>query len=179
MCLKSRRGQSMSWMVIAVIVIALVIAVAVMLYTRTMGAVNAIATLTGSGATGPGDSLTLTVTASGGTVKIMGIVLLNSRGVVMAIGTTPGYSGSSPYCRLTGVYINSAPGPLNPPWVVQNGQSASFIFNSPSGFVWYYRSTTTTTTTTTATVSNGDCASVNQAVIFYNTGKTAIIPIIG
>ncbi len=169
----------MSWMVITVIVIALVIAIAVMLYTRTMGAMNSLATLTGSGATGPGDSLTLTVTASGGTVKIMGIVLLNSRGVVTAIGTTPGYSGSSPYCRLTGVYINSAPGPLNPPWVVQNGQSASFIFNSQSGFVLYYRSTTTTTTTTTITVSNGDCASVSQAIIFYNTGKTAIIPIMG
>jgi len=177
--MKPRRGQSMSWMVIAVIVIALVIAVAVMIYTRAMGAMNAIATLTGSGATGPGGSLTLTVTASGGTVKITGIVLLNSNGVVTAIGTTPGYSGTSPYCRLAGVYINSAPGPLNPPWVVQNGQSASFIFNSQGGFVLYYRSTTTTTTTTTATVSNGDCASVNQAIIFYNSGKATVIPITG
>jgi hypothetical protein len=177
--LKPRRGQSMSWMIVAVVVIALVIAIAVMIYMRTMGAVNAIATLTGSGATGPGDSLTLTVTASGGTVKIMGIVLLNGRGVVTAIGTTPGYSGTSPYCRLTGVYINSAPGPLNPPWVVQNGESASFIFNSPSGFVLYYRSTTTTTTTTTVTVSNGDCASVSQAIIFYNSGKATVIPIMG
>ena len=168
----------MSWMVITVIVIALVIAVAVTIYTRAMGAVNAIATLTGSGATGPGGSLTLTVTASGGTVKIVGIVLLNSRGVVTAIGTTPGYSGSSPYCRLTGVYINNAPGSLAPPWVLQNGQSASFIFNSQSGFALYYRSTTTTTTTTTATVSNGDCASVTQAIIFYNSGKTAVIPVV-
>jgi hypothetical protein len=166
-------------MVIAVVVIALVIAVAVMIYTRTMGAMNSLATLTGSGATGPGDSLTITVTASGGTVTIEGIVLLNSNGVVTAIGTTPGYSGTSPYCRLTGVYINSAPGPLNPPWVLQNGESASFIFNSQGGFVLYYRSTTTTTTTMTVTVSNGDCASVNQAIIFYNSGKTAIIPIIG
>jgi hypothetical protein len=166
-------------MIIAVVVIALVIAVAIILYTRTIGAVNAMATLTGSGATGPGDSLTLTVTASGGTVKITGIVLLNSRGVVTAIGTTPGYSGTSPYCRLTGVYINSAQGSLTPPWVVQNGESASFIFNPPSGFVLYYRSTTTTTTTTTTTVSNGDCASVSQAIIFYNTGKTTVIPIIG
>jgi len=177
--LKPRRGQSMSWMVITVIAIALVIAVVVVIYTRTMGAMNAIATLTGSGTTGPGDSLTITVTASGGTVKIMGIVLLNSNGVVTTIGTTPGYGGSSPYCMLTGVYINSAPGSLNPPWVVQNGQSASFIFNSPNGFVLYYRSTTTTTTTTTATVSNGDCASVSQAIIFYNSGKATVIPIIG
>lgn len=168
----------MSWMVITVIVIALVTAVAVTLYMRSMSAMNAMATLTGSGATGPGDSLTLTVTASGGTVKIMGIVLLNSKGVITTIGTTPGYSGWSPYCRLTGVYINNAPGPLNPPWVVQNGQSASFIFNSQSGFVLYYRSTTTTTTTTTATVSNGDCTDVNQAIIFYNGGKATVIPVI-
>jgi hypothetical protein len=165
-------------MVVTVVVIALVIAVAVMLYTRTMGAMNSLATLTGGGVVGPGGSLAITVTASGGAVKIMGIVLLNSEGVVTTIGTTPGYSDSSPYCRLTGVYINNAPGPLNPPWVLQNGQSASFIFDSPSGFVLYYRSTTTTTTTT-VTVSNGDCASVSQAVIFYNTGKTAVIPVEG
>jgi len=74
--MKPRRGQSMSWMVIAVIVIALVIAVAVMIYTRAMGAMNAIATLTGSGELGQVGSLTLTVTASGGSVTIEGIVLL-------------------------------------------------------------------------------------------------------
>ena len=174
-----RRGQAMSWAIVAIVVIVLAIAVIAIIYMRSMGAMNAMATLTGSGATGPGDSLTLTVTASGGAVKIMGIVLLNSRGVVTTIGTTPGYSGTSPYCRLTGVYINSAPGPLNPPWVLQNGQSASFIFNSQGGFVLYYRSTTTTTTTTTATVSNGDCASVNQAIIFYNSGKSTVIGIMG
>jgi len=184
--LKPRRGQSMSWMVITVVVIALVVAVAVMLYMRAMGAVNAMATLTGSGVASGGTFtvLTVTVTASGGTVKIMGIVLLNSRGVVTAIGTTPGYSGWSPYCRLVGVYINSAPGPLNPPWVLQNGQSASFIFrtiiifaafrmargpgkqvgNQPSG---------------SGPITNYDCSDVSQAIIFYNSGKTAIIPIIG
>jgi len=172
----------MSWMIVAVVVIALVIAIAVMLYTRTIGAVNAIATLTGSGTTGPGDSLTITVTASGGTVKIMGIVLLNSNGVVTTIGTTPGYGGSSPYCMLTGVYINGASGPLTPPWVLQNGQSASFIFTEQSsspikiiaspGFRMASGRGNPSST-------SSDCASVNQAVIFYNTGKTAIIPIIG
>ena len=170
----------MSWMIIAVVVIALVIAVAVMLYTRTMGAMNAIATLTGSGATGPGDSLTLTVTASGGTVTIEGIVLLNSNGVVTAIGTTPGYSGTSPYCRLTGVYINSAPGPLNPPWVLQNGESASFIFNSPSGFTAFRAARGPgKPPRSPGPITNYDCADVSQAIIFYNSGKTAIIPIIG
>jgi hypothetical protein len=174
-------------MVIAVVVIALVIAVAVMIYMRTIGAVNAIATLTGSGATGPGDSLTITVAASGGTVKIMGIVLLNSKGVVTAIGTTPGYVGSFyQTCRLSGVYINGASGPLTPPWVLQNGQSASFIFTEQSsspikiiaspGFRMArgrgYPSPNPPST-------SSDCASVSQAIIFYNTGKTAIIPIIG
>jgi len=170
--LKPRRGQSMSWMVIAVVVIALVVAVAVMLYTRAMGAMNAIATLTGSGATGPGDSLTLTVTASGGSVTIEGIVLLSSSGVVAAIGTTPGYTG--PFyqtCRLGGVFINGASGPLTPPWVLQNGQSASFIF--------YTQTSIGIIASLDFQSSTSGCANVNQAVIFYNTGKTAIIPIIG
>ena len=143
----------MSWMVITVIVIALVIAVAVTLYMRSMGAMNSLATLTGSGVVGPGGSLTLTVTASGGAVKIVGIVLLNSRGVVTTIGTTPGYSGSSPYCRLTGVYINNAPGLLNPPWVLRSGQSAVFILSG--------------------------CANVSQVVVDYNNGRVLIIPVRG
>jgi hypothetical protein len=175
-------------MIVAVVVIALVVAVAVMLYTRTMGAMNAIATLTGSGATGPGDSLTLTVIASGGAVKIMGIVLLNSNGVVTTIGTTPGYIGSFyQTCRLSGVYINGASGPLTPPWVLQNGQSASFIFTAQSsspikviaspGFRMARGQGNPSPSNPPSTSS--DCASVSQAIIFYNSGKTAIIPIMG
>jgi hypothetical protein len=186
--LRVRKGQSMSWMIIAVVVIALAIAVIVVIYTRTMGAMNAMATLTGSGATGPGDSLTLTVTVSGGTVKIVGIVLLNSNGVVTTIGTTPGYSGSFyQTCRLSGVYINGASGPLNPPWVLQNGQSASFIFTAQSSspikiiaspkFRMVERQGNPPPSNPPSTSS--DCASVSQAIIFYNSGKTAIIPIIG
>jgi hypothetical protein len=174
-------------MIIAVVVIALVIAVAVMIYTRTIGAVNSLATLTGSGATGPGDSLTITVTASGGAVKIVGIVLLNSNGVVTTIGTTPGYSGTSPYCSLTGVYINGASGGLTPPWVLQNGQSASFIFTTQSSspikiiespnFRMIERQGNPPPSNPPST--SGDCASVSQAIVFYNSGKTAIIPIMG
>ena len=177
----------MSWMIIAVVVIALVIAVAVMLYTRTMGAMNAIATLTGSGATGPGDSLTLTVTASGGAVKITGIVLLNSNGVVATIGTTPGYTGSFyQTCRLSGVYINGASGGLTPPWVLQNGQSASFIFtaqsSSPIKIIaspGFRMASGQGNPSPHPSSTSSDCASVSQAIIFYNSGKTAIIPIIG
>jgi hypothetical protein len=166
-------------MIVVVVAIALVIAVVVVIYTRAMGAMNAIATLTGSGMAS-GDSLTITVAASGGTVKIMGIVLLNGRGVVTAIGTTPGYSGWSPYCRLVGVYINSAQGSLTPPWVLQNGESASFIFNSQGGFASFRMARGPgRPPRSPGPVTNYDCASVSQAIIFYNTGKTAIIPIIG
>jgi len=176
-------------MIIAVIAAVLVIIVAVVFYMRSMGAMNALATLTGSGVVGSDGSLVITVVASGGSVKIVGIVLLNSKGVVTTIGTTPGYSGWSPYCRLTGVYINRISGSLFPPWVLQNGQSASFIFTA--------QSTTPNTIVTSlesfrmarghppsppgspGSSTNGDCASVSQAIIFYNTGKTAIIPIEG
>ena len=176
----------MSWMVIAVVVIALVIAVAVMLYMRTMGAVNSLATLTGSGELGQVGSLTLTVTASGGSVTIEGIVLLSSSGVVAAIGTTPGYTG--PFyqtCRLGGVFINGASGGLTPPWVLQNGQSASFIFTAQSSspikiiaspkFIEKQGNPPPSNPPSTSS----DCISVSQAIIFYNSGKAAIIPIIG
>ena len=184
--LRPRRGQSTSWMVVVVVAIVLAIAVIAVIYMRTMGSMNAMATLTGSGATSPDNSLTITVVASGGAVKITGIVLLNSKGVVATIGTTPGYTGSFyQTCRLSGVYINGASGPLNPPWVLQNGQSASFIFTAQSSspikiiaspkFIEKQGNPPPSNPPSTSS----DCISVSQAIIFYNSGKTAIIPIIG
>ncbi len=179
--LRPRRGQSTSWMVVVVVAIVLAIAVIAVIYMRAMGSMNSLATLTGSGIAS-GDTftvLTVTVTASGGAVKITGIVLLNSKGVVTAIGTTPGYSGWSPYCRLVGVYINSAQGPLNPPWVLQNGQSASFIFRSIIIFAAFRMARGPGKPPSgSGPITNYDCADVSQAIIFYNSGKATIIPII-
>ena len=172
-----RRGQAMSWAIVAIVVIVLAIAVIAIIYMRSMGAMNAMATLTGSGTITSDGSLTLTVTASGGAVRINGIVLLNSSGVVTVIGTTPGYTAPlTQTCILTGVYINSASGGLTPPWVLQNGQSASFIFTAQSA--------TTTTSTPIRVIASLDagtsgCSSVSQAIIFYNTGKTTVISIMG
>jgi len=166
-----RKGQSTSWMVVVVVAIVLAIAVIAVIYMRAMGSMNAMAALTGSGATSPDNSLTITVVASGGAVKITGIVLLNSSGVVATIGTTPGYTGSFyQTCRLSGVYINGASGPLTPPWVLQNGQSASFIF--------YTQTSIGIIASLDFQSSTSGCANVNQAIVFYNSGKAAIIPII-
>ena len=171
-----RKGQSTSWMVVVVVAIVLAIAVIAVIYMRTMGAMNAMATLTGSGTITSDGSLTLTVTASGGAVRINGIVLLNSSGVVTVIGTTPGYTAPlTQTCILTGVYINSASGGLTPPWVLQNGQSASFIFTAQSA------TSTSTPIRIIASLDAGTsgCGSVSQAIIFYNSGKESIISIMG
>jgi len=90
-------------------------------------------------------------------VTVEGIVLDSPSGVVDAVGTTPGYKApQTPTCTLSGVYIAGASGSTTPPWVLQNGQSASFTF-TPS--------------------STGGCSSVTSIVIFYNSGKTLQISV--
>ncbi len=154
---KMRRGQTMSEMIIVVIVIVLAVAVIAMLFLRSMSTMNAIGTASGSATLASDGSLLLTVSAQGGKVSVEGIVLDSPNGVVYAIGTTPGYtstststSTSSPTCTLSAVYIASTAGSATPPWVLQNGQSASFTFKP----------------------GNSGCSQVTTVIIFYNGGKT-------
>ena len=76
-------------------------------------------TLTGTSTLSPNGALTVTVVANG-PVKITAIEILNNSGVC----------GVIQHCRLVKIYINGTPSPLTPPWVLENGQSAVFIFNS-------------------------------------------------
>ncbi len=140
----------MSEMIIAIIVVVLVVVVAVMLYLRTTSALGAIGTATGSASLASDGSLLLTVSAQGGKVTITGIVLDTPTGVVGTVGTTPGYTATSTTCSLSAVYIAGSAGSTTPPWIVQNGKSASFTF-TPS--------------------STGGCSSVTTVIIFYNSGK--------
>ena len=155
---KMRRGQTMSDMIIIVIVIVLAVAVIAMLFLRSMSTMNAIGTASGSATLASDGSLLLTVNAQGGKVSVEGIVLDSPNGVVYAIGTTPGYTATSTStstsagsCTLSAVYIASSSGSATPPWVLQNGQSASFTFK-PS--------------------TSGACSQVTTVIIFYNGGKT-------
>ena len=148
---KVRKGQTMSEMIIAVIAIVLVVVVAVVIYMRTMGAMGSIGTATGSATLASDGSLLLTVSSQGGKITIAGIVLDSPTGVVATVGTTPGYSsGSSSSCGLSAVYLAGSSGSTTPPWVVQNGKSASFTFK-PS--------------------STGGCSDVTTVIVFYNSGK--------
>ena len=149
----------MSEMIIAIIVIVLVVVVAVMIYLRSTSALSAIGTASGSASLASDGSLLLTVSAEGGKITIAGIVLDTPTGVLYTVGTTPGYSGgsSSSSCGLTAVYIAGAGGSATPPWVVQNGKSASFTFKPSSG--------------TTG------CSSVTTVIVFYNSGKTLQISV--
>ena len=147
----------MSEMIIAIIAVVLVVVVAVVLYLRSMGAMSALGTATGSATLASDGSLLLTVSAEGGKVTIAGIVLDSPTGVVDAVGTTPGYTApTSPTCTLSAVYIAGAAGSTTGPWVVQNGKSASFTF-TPS--------------------TNGGCSSVTTVIVFYNSGKTLQIAV--
>ena len=153
---KQRKGQTMSEMIIAIIAIVLVVVVAVVLYLRSMGAMGSIGTATGSATLASDGSLLLTVSAEGGKITIAGIVLDTPNGPVGAVGTTPGYSVTSPTCSLSAVYIAGAAGSTTGPWVVQNGKSASFTF-TPS--------------------TTGGCSDVTTVIVFYNSGKVLQISV--
>jgi len=155
---KVRKGQTMSEMIIAVIAAVLVAIVIVVFYLRSMGAMGALGTATGSATLASDGSLLLTVSAQGGKITIAGIVLDSPTGVVGAVGTTPGYSAgsSSSSCSLSAVYIAGSSGSTTPPWVVQNGKSASFTFK-PS--------------------TTGGCSQVTTVIVFYNSGKTLQIAV--
>jgi len=147
----------MSEMIIAIIAVVLVVVVAVVLYLRSMGAMSALGTATGSATLASDGSLLLTVSAQGGKITIAGIVLDSPTGVVDAVGTTPGYKApTSPTCSLSAVYIGGSSGSTTGPWVVQNGKSASFTF-TPS--------------------TTGGCSSVTTVLVFYNSGKVLQIAV--
>jgi hypothetical protein len=113
---------------------------------RTLGNAAGSATIASDG------SVVLTVSAMGGKVTVEGIVLDSPTGVVATVGTTPGYKApQTPTCTLSGVYIAGSSGSTTGPWILQNGQSASFTF-TPS--------------------STGGCNSVTSVIVFYNSGKT-------
>jgi hypothetical protein len=152
-----RRG--ISNVVITVILIVLGVALGLALYFLSTGMLRTLGNAAGSATLSSDGSVVLTVNAMGGKVTVEGIVLDSPTGVVATVGTTPGYSlgqGATPTCSLAGVYIASAQGSNTPPWVLQNGQSASFVFK-PS--------------------STGGCNSVTSIVIFYNSGKTLQISV--
>jgi hypothetical protein len=156
-----RKGQTMSEMIIAIIVVVLVAVIAVMFYLRSTSAMGALGTATGSASLASDGSLLLTVNAQGGEITIQGIVLDSPTGVVATVGTTPGYSSgssssSSSSCGLSAVYIGGSTGSTTAPWIVQNGQSASFTFKPSSG---------------------GACSSVTTVIVFYNNGKTLQISV--
>jgi hypothetical protein len=146
----------MSDIILIVIIIVLAVAVIAMLFLRSMSTMNAIGTASGSATLASDGSLLLTVSAEGGKVTIAGIVLDSPTGVVATVGTTPGYTApTSPTCSLSATYIAGAPGSTTPPWVVQNGKSASFTFKP----------------------STTGCSSVTTVIVFYNSGKVLQISV--
>jgi len=151
-----RRG--ISNVVITVILIVLGVALGLALYFLSTGMLRTLGNAAGSATLSSDGSVVLTVSAMGGKVTVEGIVLDSPTGVVATVGTTPGYSAgsSSSTCSLSGVYVASASGSTTGPWVLQNGQSASFVFKPSSA---------------------GGCNSVTSIVIFYNSGKTLQISV--
>ena len=150
-----RRG--ISNVVITVILIVLGVALGLALYFLSTGMLRTLGNAAGSATLSSDGSVVLTVNAMGGKVTVEGIVLDSPTGVVATVGTTPGYKApQTSTCTLSGVYIAGASGSTTPPWVLQNGQSASFTF-TPS--------------------STGGCSSVTSIVIFYNSGKTLQISV--
>jgi len=147
---KARRG--ISNVVITVILVVLGVAIGLALYFLSTGMLRTLGNAAGSATIASDGSVVLTVSAMGGKVTVEGIVLDSPTGVVTAVGTTPGYKApTSPTCGLSGVYIAGASGSTTGPWVLQNGQSASFTF-TPS--------------------TTGGCNSVTSIIVFYNSGKT-------
>jgi len=146
---KVRRG--ISNIVITVILIILGVALGLALYFLSSGMLRTLGTATGSATLASDGSIVLTVSAVGGKVTVNGIVLDSPSGVVYAVGTTPGYtSPQSTACSLAGVYIAGTQGSNTAPWVLQNGESASFTFKPSTA---------------------GGCSQVTSIIVFYNTGK--------
>ena len=147
----------MSDTILIVIAIVLAVAIIAVIFLRSMGAMSAIGTASGSATLASDGSLLLTISAEGGKVTIAGIVLDTPSGPVGAVGTTPGYKApTSPTCSLSAVYIAGAAGSATGPWVLQNGKSASFTF-TPS--------------------STGGCSDVTTVIVFYNSGKVLQISV--
>jgi len=155
--LKAKRvRRGISNVVITVILIVLGVALGLALYFLATGMLRTLGNAAGSATIASDGSVVLTVSAMGGKVTVEGIVLDSPTGVVATVGTTPGYKASSSTCTLSGVYIAGTSGSTTPPWVLQNGQSASFTF-TPS--------------------TTGGCNSVTSIVVFYNSGKTLQISV--
>ncbi len=146
----------MSDTILIVIAIVLAIAVIAVIFLRSMGAMSAIGTASGSATLASDGSLLLTITAEGGKITIAGIVLDSPNGPVGSVGTTPGYTASSPTCSLSAVYIAGAAGSTSAPWVLQNGKAASFTFTP---------------------TSTGGCSDVTTVIVFYNSGKVLQISV--
>ena len=147
----SRRGQGtsiMNW-IIAAIAVVIAIVLVVLVYSRVSGGLGALGTAQATASIVPG-GLQVVVTAIGGGVTVQGIVILDPVGnVLFATGTTPGYRApSSSAYTWSGLYINGASGPVNTPFSLSNGQSATLTL------------TGNTASTTPATV-----------IVFYNNGK--------
>jgi len=151
---RARRG--ISNVVITVVLVVLGVAIGLALYFLSTGMLRTLGNAAGSATIASDGSVVLTVSAMGGQVTINGIVLDSPSGVIATVGTTPGYSGGSGTCTLSGVYIAGAQGSATPPWVLYNGKSASFTF-TPS--------------------ATGGCNGVTSIIVFYNSGKTLQITV--